>query len=454
MTNRKLKDFLLGSVLLGGLVVGGGHMMHKSAKDKTAKKNKADIELESDTVAKTAAKTVVLNPVDNNVALFDAARSKIKFALAFVENFSPTAYNDGTGKWTVGYGLTILYNADGTSRPVRQNDKLTMAQADVYKGRYLTHDILPDIKKCVKVAMDENTLIATCVFRYCIGGKNFRKSQYLQKLNEGVRGAELAKYLTGFRAQAGLMNRSYFFAALLGGQITFDDLLNLRAEGCYSLKPADMAKYNAKTKRYIVDENNFAIWDFSKIEQNLEIAQKPRRSPKLGECQLVCDIVPDYILQDTGTGARRTYTAKKSTQKSDDAITVTQAARQMHDKAIAKYRKKDYAGAVAILADLTKTNYNSAALQNDISAIEYAAHNYAQALGAAQAAAALATTDKEKSASFYNMGMAHAAMGDYTDALRCYDLAAAAYNNKAVRNARNIAVNQMNQTLAYHNRGF
>ena len=305
MRKLNIKRLIFGSLLLGGLITGGAGMV-KHSKDKRApdRKNRPytlvdDHDADAD---KTAPDTAVYSPKDakGNVALFEATRSKIKFSLAFVENFAATPYDDGTGRLTIGYGTTVLYNPNGTHRSVRKTDKVTMSQADVYKGRYLTHDVLPAIKKYVKVPMDENTLITTCVFAYCIGSGQFKESQYLKQLNKGVTGAELAKYLTGWRTQPGLMNRFYFFAALLAGEIEFDDLLDLRAEGCYSLKPEDMAKYNTKQKRYIVDKGNFAIWDFSKIKTNLETAKKPRKSAKLGKCKLVREIVPDYILEDVG----------------------------------------------------------------------------------------------------------------------------------------------------------
>lgn len=260
-------------------------------------------------------KEIVKDDPYGNIKTFESLRSKIKFALAFVENFAPEAYNDNPkdpahGTWTFGYGTTIKYNSKGgVEGYVKKGEKVTIEKADVYKGRYLTYEVLPDIKS-VKVPMDENTMIATCVFRYCVGHKNFKNSQYLKKLNAGASKKELSKCLTGFRQQTGVLNRCYFFAALLENKITFNDLLGLRAEGCYNLDLKDICKCKAiKNKkgqiiRYeiIPDANNFATWDFSDIKQKLEKAKRPRMS-RIGPCKMVKEIVPEYIWKEVQRAA-------------------------------------------------------------------------------------------------------------------------------------------------------
>lgn len=102
----------------------------------------------------------------------------------------------------------------------------------------LNEVIIPD----VHVPLDENTLLATCVLGYCIGPNALKNSSFLAAVNRGVTGPKLAKYLTGYRQQPGVLNRCYFFAALLENKITFDDLLDLRAEGCYNLDITDICK--------------------------------------------------------------------------------------------------------------------------------------------------------------------------------------------------------------------
>lgn len=297
MNKTNIKKFLLGSILVGGLTSGLSGCATKEQDNDDDNQEKTEV-----------VSTKPQNDPHGNVALFEQSRSEIKFALAFVENYYPHIYWCGEA-WTAGHGLTILYNADGTYKKVTQNTKVpTLEESDKFKGRYLTHEILPDIKKHIKVPMDKNTLIAACALRYCIGGKNFRKSSFVKQLNAGVTGAELAKTLTGWRKQDGIPNRMYFFAALMAGTIDFSDLLHLRAEGCYNLSHKDIFVYSDKKPK--CDKNNYYEWDFSKIQSNIEKAKQPRNvtlnlsngKKTVITCKPVKDIVPEYIWQEVSNG--------------------------------------------------------------------------------------------------------------------------------------------------------
>ena len=257
MDNKTLKlNILLGSMLAGGVVAG--------CADKQDKEENTNEQTQQETIS---------DPY-GNVKLFEDSRSEIKFALAFVENYYEYIYWCGEA-WTAGHGLTILYNKDGTSKKVTSSTPVpTIAESDVYTGRYLTFEVLPDIKKYVNVPMDKNTLVAACVLRYCVGGKNFRNSKFVEALNAGKTGADLAKTLTGWRQQPGVLNRCYFFAALIMGKMQYSDLLFLRAEGCYKLEISDMVVLENGNPK--CDKDDFYEWDFSKIRQNLEKAKQPK----------------------------------------------------------------------------------------------------------------------------------------------------------------------------------
>ena len=315
----------------------------------------------------------------DNAQLFEKCRSDVKFSLAFVENYYDHVYWCGEA-WTTGHGLTILYNADGTYTLVTKDTKIpTVAESDVYEGRYLTYEILPDIKECITVPMDENTMIAACVLRYCIGHKNFKNSSFVKQLNNGVTGEELAKTLTGWRKQEGVPNRCYFFAALMAGKIQYVDWLQLRAEGCYNLSWRDIFVYVDGEPK--VDENGFYEWDFSKIAENLKKAQNPRFVRlNLGDgkhacvrCKLVKEIVPDYVLQDV--------------------------ARHQNEKTI---------------------NFEdvSADMLNDSSRVAYLKEDYKIALKSGKSALKYALTNKQKGAACYNIGVAYLARGKYNKAVK------------------------------------
>lgn len=316
MKDTKLRNFLLGSILVGGLATGVAGCSQKG-QDKD----------DDDKVKTEVGSAKPQEDTYGNVALFESSRSDIKFALAFVENYYPYIYWCGE-TWTTGHGLTVLYNANGTYNKVTRNTQVpTLEESDVFKGRYLTREVLPDIKNCVTVPMDENTLLAACALRYYIGSSNFKKSAFLRDLNAGKTGVMLANTLTGWRQQDGMPNRMYFFAALMCGAIDYADLLDLRAEGCYNLKYKDMFVYrNGQPK---IDKQGFYEWDFSKVRENLKKAKQPRTvclnlGKKKGrvkvDCKPVKEIVPEYIWQEVNDKVTREK--RKNTSKTVGLITL------------------------------------------------------------------------------------------------------------------------------------
>lgn len=295
MKNVNVRNFLVGAALVGGMSLGVAGCAGKN--DKKSEKEGKKIE---------NVQSVELSIPEKNEQLFESCRSEIKFALCFVENDFPYVYFCGKA-WTTGGGLTVLYDKNGNSTKVTRDTKVPKSkERDVYKGRYMTIEILSDIKKLVKVPLDEKTLLATCVFRYCIGHNGFVKSKFLKKLNAGITGPELIKTLTGYRKDKGVLKRCYFFAALMEDKIAFSDLLDLRCEGCYKLEIEDVVV--CKDGVPVADKENFLKWDYSKLEQNLEKA-KEERTTKLHtnngkvnfECKLVKETVQPYIWDDVTT---------------------------------------------------------------------------------------------------------------------------------------------------------
>ncbi len=403
MSDKTLRNVLFGMLMTGGVALTG-------CSDRT----------EDDAQQPQTEQQTTKDPY-GNVALFEASRSKIKFALAFVENYYPYIYWCGEA-WTTGHGLTILYNADGSSQKVTQATPIpTLEQSDVYKGRYLTYEILPDIKSCIKVPMDENTMIAACVLRYCLGHSNFAKSSFVKQLNAGKKGAELAKTLTGWRQQAGVINRCYFFAALMAGKIQYSDLLDLRAEGCYNLILQDMLVYkNGSPKK---DSNGFCTWDFSKIQANLQKAKNPRTvSLNLGRkkghvrvaCKKVNEIVPNYIWQEVSNGRAQPVVVAEEL----DNATVS-------------------------FADAW-TTYSCNEL-NDVSYTSYLKQDYETALEAGKAALKVAQTNKQRGAATYNIGITYLAMEKYEKAVHYLRLSLAENKTKAAEDALQQAIQKRNQ---------
>ena len=235
-----------------------------------------------------------------HVRMFSRCHDAIKTSLAFAENFAGEAFKDGVGMPTIGYGCTYYLDENGNgsrkTTPVKMGDTMTVEEADVQKERYLQFEILKQIQENVKVPMDEATMVATCNFAYVIGSTNFRKSEYLKALNKGEKGEDLARYLTGYRVQKGLLSRFYFMGALLKGDMKVSDLMDLTAEGCYNLKPKDVCVYEGRKLK--LDKDGFAYFRFDNLENNLNKAKKTRYSAACRgkKCPKVRDILPQSVI--------------------------------------------------------------------------------------------------------------------------------------------------------------
>lgn len=410
MSDTQLKKILFGTMLAGGMVAGASGCSPKESDNKDQEKPETEVTVDGVT------KKHVNDPY-GNIALFEASRSKIKFALAVVENYYPYTYKDGNGNWTTGEGLTELYNENGKMTKVTKNTHpVTMTESDMYKGRYLTYSILPKIKTGFKVPADENTLIAVTVLGYCVGPKWIANSEFTKQLNAGAKGAELAAYLAGFCQDAGVPKRMYFFAALVAGKLQWSDLLDLRAEGCYNLTWQDIFVCDKNGRP--IKKNKYRQWDFSKLQKNLEKAKSPK-STKLHlkdnktvvvKCELAKKIVPNYIWQEISNGT------------ATDTKTI------------------EFADAVEMY---------SCDAQNDSSYIAYNNGRYETALESGMRALDLAQTDKQRGAANYNIGITYLAMEKYEKAVKYLRLSLAANKTKACEDALATA---MQKRQSQHNK--
>jgi GH24 family phage-related lysozyme (muramidase) len=98
------------------------------------------------------------------------------------------AYDDGTGTWTIGYGS--IWNYD-LLRPVQQGDQIDQATADRWLQLEATSKI-NEVKKLVKVKINNNQLIALSSFAYNEGIGAFSNSTLLKLLNAGADKATVA----------------------------------------------------------------------------------------------------------------------------------------------------------------------------------------------------------------------------------------------------------------------
>lgn len=237
-----------------------------------------------------------------NLKTFENVRDDIKVLLASVENFSPTAFPDGKGVLTIGYGCTFLIDENGVGNreisPIKKGMTMTMEEACVQKDRYLDFRILPQIKNLIKVPMDEETILMTAGFAYVIGPNGFKKSGYLKALNDGVKGEELFRHTTGWRQQKGLLKRNYLTYLRAMRTLPTAAFLDMPAEGCYSLEVEDCCLTD-KRGRLKKDGNDLAYFksDSLSVAENMTIIKRPRVSKQLGPCKKVRDILPQSLVQ-------------------------------------------------------------------------------------------------------------------------------------------------------------
>ena len=96
-----------------------------------------------------------------------------------------TAYDDGVGVWTIGFGTTVYPNGI----KVMKGDTCTEAQAKTY----MAHDLKKfeaTVNKAVTVQLNQNQFDALVSLTYNIGTNAFSKSTLVKKLNANdIRGA-------------------------------------------------------------------------------------------------------------------------------------------------------------------------------------------------------------------------------------------------------------------------
>lgn len=110
----------------------------------------------------------------------------LDFQTAF-ENFSSKAYvspeNDGT--YTIGYGTKYIYDDNGKSRKVNENDKLTKEEALEQRRRYIKYSIEPNLKNWGLNNVDKYPdWLKFQLYDNVYNNRNFRNSKYLSLLKE------------------------------------------------------------------------------------------------------------------------------------------------------------------------------------------------------------------------------------------------------------------------------
>lgn len=133
-----------------------------------------------------AADHLIATATDNSDELIGVAVDEMSLSpeginqICNFEGLKLSAYDDGNGVWTIGYGTTRYPNG----KRVSEGDRCTLDQAKAY----MQHDLKifeRAINSSVKVPLKQNQFDALVSLTYNIGVGAFKNSTLLKKLNLG-----------------------------------------------------------------------------------------------------------------------------------------------------------------------------------------------------------------------------------------------------------------------------
>lgn len=156
-------------------------------------------------VIATATDTTVANMLGIAVDTKTSSPSGADLICSF-EGKRLTAYDDGVGVWTIGFGTTVYPN--GTK--VKKGDTCTEAQAKQYMQNDLKR-FERTVNDAVTVPLNQNQFDALVSLTYNIGSGAFTQSTLVKKLNAGDYKGAAGQFdvwvSAGGKRMQGLVNR-------------------------------------------------------------------------------------------------------------------------------------------------------------------------------------------------------------------------------------------------------
>lgn len=93
------------------------------------------------------------------------------------EKFDDKEYIDDAGKLSIGYGTRLKYH------PELKNKKINDEVATAYLKKVLDSEVVPSIKRNIKIPLNQNQLNAVASLIYNIGSSKFANSKLLKAIN-------------------------------------------------------------------------------------------------------------------------------------------------------------------------------------------------------------------------------------------------------------------------------
>lgn len=136
--------------------------------------------------------------------------------IAKFEGYSAKPYLDQVGIPTIGYGTTFY----PSGKLVTLKDQMiTKEQALGYLKHHVNSNVIPPLKKLLKVELNQDQLDAVISLIYNIGAGAFKVSTLLKRINKGASCEEITKAFlmwvkAGGKTLPGLVTRRKLEAAL------------------------------------------------------------------------------------------------------------------------------------------------------------------------------------------------------------------------------------------------
>jgi hypothetical protein len=127
----------------------------------------------SNTSSTPAAESTGLNPASS----YSPSQDAINLIKQF-EGLRLNSYQDSIGKWTIGYGTTLI---NGT--PVQPGQTISTTQAEEYLLSDLKTNVSPAISSKTKAPITQSMYDSLCCFTYNLGSGTYSRSSLLKELN-------------------------------------------------------------------------------------------------------------------------------------------------------------------------------------------------------------------------------------------------------------------------------
>lgn len=181
----------------------------------------------------------------HNLNMFIKTESEFNIFVAFAENFHASAYDDGKGFLTIGYGCTNYLDekglpwekigADGRKSVYVQNGQTTTEMQGMQQvERMANFFILPKILGLVKVKLDKKQMLATKNFAF-VTANRFDDSKFLEALNAQKSNKYLSQCMALWNVDGGISKRLFVVHLLLNGHLKPSEVKSFKPSSCYNL---------------------------------------------------------------------------------------------------------------------------------------------------------------------------------------------------------------------------